>query len=156
MQNEITSVYNPENSASSNKPKKRSLKAVYFGFLAIIFIIAFVQIINATKYDMTVNVKEGENILGVNPFSDNLDFGDLSRNNGMTRFISLKSDGSMPTYIAVFQIGEISDLVKLDKNFFILQNGKEARLRFEISIPPSAIAKKYSGQVWIFRIPKLI
>jgi hypothetical protein len=113
-----------------------------------------VQIVNAAKYKMLVNVKEGENIMGINPLTESLDFGDLSRNNGMTRYVTLKSGGKTPVYVAVFRLGEISDLVKVDKNFFTLKPGEEVKLAFEISIPPSAQIKKYGGWTIIFRLPK--
>ena len=121
----------------------------------IIVVVLAVQVINAAKYKMVVNVVEGENIMGINPLADKLDFGDLSRNNGMTRYVTLKSSGGIPVYIAVFRIGEIADLVKLDKNFFTLNPGEEVKLAFEIKIPPSAQTKKYSGWTIIFRLPKV-
>ena len=123
--------------------------------LAIIVLIVAVQIVNAAKYKMVVNVVEGENIMGVNPLADKLDFGDLSRNNGMTRYVNLASGGNTPTYIMVWKFGEISDLIKLNRNNFTLEPGEEFKLAFEISIPPSAEVKKYSGYTWIFRLPKI-
>ena len=115
-----------------------------------------IQVVNAAKYRMVVNVVEGENIMGVNPLADKLDFGDLSRNNGMTRYVTMKSAGGIETYIMVWKFGEIADLVKLNKNNFVLNSGDEVKLAFEIQIPPSAPVKKYSGWVWIFRLPKVI
>jgi hypothetical protein len=120
----------------------------------ILVALVAIQIINATKYKIVVNVVEGENIMGINPLADKLDFGDLSRNNGMTRYVTLKSGGNLSTYIVVWKFGEISHLVKLNKNFFTLEPGEEVKLAFEINIPPSAEIKKYSGGVWIFRLPK--
>jgi len=104
---------------------------------------------------MVVQVVEGENVMGINPLADKLDFGDLSRNNGMTRYVTLKSGGGIPIYIAVLKIGEISDLVKTDKNLFVLKTGEEVKLSFEIKIPPSAQTRKYSGYTIIFRLPKI-
>ena len=142
--------------ANKTAPKKfKALRKILFLIIAIVAILIIVQILNAAKYDMAVNVKDGENILGVNPLTNKLDFGDLSRNNGMTRYITLKSSGDVPTYVAIMQFGDISDLVKINKNFFMLSPKEEAKLSFEILIPPSAPIKKYSGQVWIFRLPKL-
>lgn len=155
MRNEINSVYYLKNELKSAITRNRS-KSLFYALAVIAMAIIFSQLINASKYDMTVNVKDGENIMGINPTQDKLDFGDLSRNNGMTRYISLKSDGEVSTYVAVLQLGEISDLVKPDKNFFVLSSGEEVRLAFEINIPPSAEIKKYSGKVWIFRLPKFI
>ncbi|KPJ57428.1 hypothetical protein AMJ49_00620 [Parcubacteria bacterium DG_74_2] len=131
------------------------IKKILLIVLAIILLIVVVQIVNAAKYRMVVNVVEGENVMGINPLADKLDFGDLSRNNGMTRYVTLKSAGGISTYIAVLKFGEISDLVKVDKNFFTLNPGEEVKLAFEIQIPPSAETRKYGGWTVIFRIPKI-
>lgn len=121
----------------------------------ILALVVVIQIVNAAKYKMVVNVVEGENVMGLNPLGDKLDFGDLSRNNGMTRYVTLKSGGGTSTYIIVWRFGEISDLVKLNKNNFTLKPGEEEKLAFEINIPPSAQVKQYSGWTIIFRLPKL-
>lgn len=125
-----------------------------FGILALLIVIT--EVVNASKYSMLVNVKDGENIMGINPLADNLDFGDLSRNNGMTRYVTFKNGGGASVYIAALKFGEISDLVKIDKNYFTLQPGEETKLSFEISVPPSAQTKNYTGSVWIFRLPKVL
>jgi hypothetical protein len=131
------------------------VKKIIIGILIIIALFLIIQIVNAAKYKMVVNVVEGENVMGVNPLADKLDFGDLSRNNGMTRYVTMKSGGGISTYVLVWRMGEISDLIKVDKNAFVLKPGEEVKLSFEIQIPPSAEIKKYSGRVWIFRLPKL-
>ena len=130
-------------------------KKILIIIVVIIALILVVQIVNAAKYKMVVNVVEGENVMGVNPLADKLDFGDLSRNNGMTRYVTMKSGGGISTYVIVWKFGEISDLVNSNKGSFTLKPGEETKLAFEIKIPPSAEIKKYSGWVWIFRLPKL-
>lgn len=130
-------------------------KKIIIGILIIIALFVIIEIVNAAKYKMVVNVVEGENVMGVNPLADKLDFGDLSRNNGMTRYITMKSSGGISTYVMVWKFGEISDLVKVSESSFTLKSGEEVKLAFEIQIPPSAEIKKYSGSVWIFRIPKV-
>ena len=131
-------------------------KKILLVIAAIIVLIVVVQVVTAAKYKMVVNVVEGENIMGINPLADKLDFGDLSRNNGMTRYVTMKSSGSISTYVIVWKFGGITDLVKLSKNLFTLKPGEEVKLAFEIQIPPSAEIKQYSGWVWIFRLPKII
>ena len=121
----------------------------------ILALLIVVQIINAAKYKMVVNVVEGENIMGINPLADKLDFGDLSRNNGMTRYVTMKSTGGVSTYIVVWKFGGISDLIELNKNYFTLGPGEEVKLAFEINIPPSAPIEQYSGWTIIFRLPKI-
>ena len=132
---------------------KSIFKKVLIVIGLLILVVIVVQVINASKYKMVINVVDGENIMGVNPLTESLDFGDLSRNNGMTRYITMKSGGGMSTFVIVWKFGNISDLVKLDKNFFKLSSGEEVKLAFEISIPPSAETKQYKGGVWIFRLP---
>ena len=131
------------------------IKIILIVIVAILVLVVVVQVINAAKYKMVVNVVEGENIMGINPLADKLDFGDLSRNNGMTRYVTLKSGGGTATYIVVWQFGGIADLVKLNQNYFTLNPGEEVKLSFEINIPPSAEIQKYSGWTIIFRLPKI-
>jgi len=131
------------------------IKKILIGIVAILVLLVVIQLVNAAKYKMVVNVVEGENVMGINPLADKLDFGDLSRNNGMTRYVTLKSGGGISTYIVVLKLGEISDLVQLNRNYFTLKPGEEVKLAFEIKIPPSAQVKKYSGWTIIFRLPKV-
>jgi len=126
---------------------------IIIGVIVVLLIV--VQFINAAKYKMVINVVEGENIMGINPLADKLDFGDLSRNNGMTRYVTMKSGGGISTYVIVWKFGEIAELVELNKNYFTLESGEEVKLAFEINIPPSAPIKNYSGWTVIFRLPKL-
>jgi len=131
------------------------IKKILLIILAIIALVLVVQFVNAGKYKMIVNVVAGDNVVGINPLADNLDFGDLSRNNGMTRYVSMKNNGKMEIRVMAIKFGEISDLVRLDKNNFILKPGEEVKLAFEIKIPPSAQTKKYTGWAIVFRIPKV-
>ena len=131
------------------------IKKILLIILAIIALVLVVQFVNAGKYRMIVNVVAGDNVVGINPLADNLDFGDLSRNNGMTRYVSMKNNGKMEIRVMAIKFGEISDLVRLDKNNFILKPGEEVKLAFEIKIPPSAQTKKYTGWAIVFRIPKV-
>lgn len=113
------------------------------------------QVVNAAKYEMLVNVVDGKNIVGINPTTERLDFGDLSKDGGMTRFITLKSEGKSSAYILVWKFGEIAELISVNKNYFVLDPGQEEQLAFKINVPSSAEARKYEGGVWVFRFPKL-
>ena len=130
------------------------IKLVILIILAVIGIFVIVQFINAAKYEMVVNVVEGENVLGLNPTTERLDFGDLSKNNGIARQVSMENGGGIDIFVAAFKFGELAGLVNLDRNFFVLKPGEEAQISLEAFIPPSAETRKYEGKVWIFRLPK--
>jgi len=147
------------NNLKQEKPEikiKRMAKKTVIGLGIVIVLFAAIQFVNAAKYTMVVNVKDGQNIMGVNPLAENLDFGDLSRENGMTRYVTLKNGGSASSYVSIWTFGEISDLIKVDAGSFTLHPGEEKKVSFQISIPVSAESRQYSGWVWIFRLPKLI
>ena len=122
---------------------------------AIIVLIIAVQIVNTDRYKTVVNVVEGENIMGINPLTDNLDFGDLSRNTGATRYISIENNGNYKIYIMVWKFGNITELIEISRNNFTLEPGDKERLEFQLMIPVSASDQRYEGSVWIFKIPQI-
>jgi len=149
-----TETKKPEKKESSKKKiKKGRLVAILISIVVLVLIV--VQFLNASYYKIFVNVVEGENVMGINPLADNLDFGDLSRNNAMTRYVTLQSGGRMPSYIIIWKFGSISPLVKIDKNYFTLTPDQEIKVSFNVNIPPSAEVKKYSGKVIVFKLPKV-
>jgi cell division protein FtsL len=136
--------------------KKMSLgkKIMWIVIAVLVFVIA-VQILVADKYQAQVIVIEGEKKVGVNPTTEKLDFGDLSADTSATRYVTLNA-GGVGTYVYVFQFGSIAELVKLSENSFTMQKGDEKKLEFTLYMPPSApVGEKYTGRVWIFKIPKM-
>ncbi len=54
------------------------------------------------------------------------------------------------------KFGSIAELVKVNENNFTLRKGDEKKLEFSLYMPPSApVGEKYTGQVWIFKLPKI-
>lgn len=140
--------------ASGKKPRPL-FKKIIWGIVVLILFVAAIQIAVADKYSAQVIVIAGEKKVGVNPTTEKLDFGDLSADTTATRFITLNADG-MDTYILVWKFGGIAELIKLNKNNFIISQGQTEKLEFSLYMPPSApIDKKYSGYVWIFKLPKI-
>ena len=147
-------------SAPAAAPKQRKPWSKKNAFIVIIVVaIAWfvgVQIMAAERYQAVVQVVEGTDRVGVNPTAERLDFGDLSRDTGASRFINLKNPGKMAKTIWVVKSGTIAELMKTDKPAkFTLQPGEEVKLEFNVKIPVSAPYGKYSGKVMIFKWPKL-
>ncbi|MDD5626612.1 MAG: hypothetical protein PHW01_01155 [Patescibacteria group bacterium] len=168
LENNSEEEKNPENEAENpvqklmsekkaEKPKRKIKVGRIIGYviIAIIAVFIVVQLLSASYYKMTVNVVEGENVVGVNPTAEKLDFGDLSRGSSMTRYVTLKSAGKSPSYIIVWKFGGVASLVKVEKNYFTLNSSEEVKITFSLTIPPSAQIKHYNGQVIIFKLPKI-
>lgn len=136
-------------------PKNNWGKRIAYGLIGILLFLVIVQIVVADKYEAQVLVIEGEKKVGVNPTAERLDFGDLSADTSATRFVTLNA-GGMDTFITVVKFGKIAELIKLSENNFTVKEGDEKRLEFSLYMPPSAPAgEKYTGRVWIFKIPKI-
>lgn len=117
---------------------------------------ASVQLLAADRYQAVVNVIEGADIVGVNPSAERLDFGDLSRDTGASRFVNLKNPGKRAKTIWVVKLGKIAELMKIDKSAkFTLRPGEEVKVEFSLKIPVSAPLGKYQGRVMIFKWPKV-
>ncbi len=146
----------PEKVASARPEKKKRPigKIILWVVVLVVVLFAVVQYINASKYEALVQVIK-EDKIGVNPTGERLDFGDLPRDKSATRNVTLSSKGSTGTYIMVWKFGDISDLVKVSKNYFTLKPGTTEKLEFSVYIPNSAEYKYYKGRVIIFQIPKV-
>ncbi len=149
---------NTNQTSAEPVPQKREtplIKKIIWGLVVLILFVALIQISVADKYSAQVLVIEGEKKVGVNPTAEKLDFGDLSADTTAARFITLNA-GGIDTYIFVWKFGSIAELIKLDKNNFTIKKGQTEKLEFSLYMPPSApIGNKYTGYVWIFKIPKV-
>ena len=126
--------------------------------LIIVFLCVFYLTLDANKFKATVRVVAGESVIGLNPTTERLDFGDLSRGTSAVRRVNIKNDTrlKLPMRVAVFKLGGISGLMDIDKNFFKLKAGEEAEINFTVYMPASAeIEKTYDGRVFLFKVPLL-
>ena len=124
------------------------------GFLALVVLIVFYIALDANKYRAEVRVVEGEGRVGVNPTTELLDFGDLSRGSSAIRRVTIANNTGIPMWIAIARLGSITDLMRPDKNYFTLSAHTEETVEFTTYMPASGeIGAKYTGRVFIFRIP---
>ena len=132
----------------------RRWEKVVGAILLIVFLAVFYIVLDANKYRAQVAAIEGEGKVGINPTTELLDFGDLSRGTSAIRRVSIANNTPVPMWIAVVRTGSIYDLTDLDKNYFVMKPRAEERLEFKVYMPASAeIGKMYKGRVYIFRIP---
>ncbi len=132
---------------------KRSEKVAGIAFL-VIFLLVFYVTLDANKYGAVVRAIEGEGKVGINPTTERLDFGDLSRGTSAVRTVTVKNESAIPFFVTVVRIGEIRGLTKMEKNNFVLRKGEEQQLNFTVYMPASAeIDHIYKGRVFVFKIP---
>ncbi len=145
----------------AGRPLKTSDKVIGV-ILIICFLFVFYVVLDANKYRMQVLVIEGEGKVGVNPTSELLDFGDMSRGTESVRTVTMKNGTFMPMYVLVWKTGKLAELVDVtdktsgeDASAFKLKSDDiEVKLDFTTRMPASAqIGDKYTGRVYIFKIP---
>lgn len=120
----------------------------------LLFLFLFYITLDANKYPALVHVVEGAGKVGVNPTDQALDFGDLSQGTSAVRRVDITNGTPMSMYIMVFKTGSISDLIKIEKNFFKLAPRAREAIEFEVYMPASAtVDSKYDGRVYLFKIP---
>src|SRR3989344_4861619 len=122
--------------------------------LLVIFLGLFYITLDANKYAATVRVIEGEGRVGVNPTTELLDFGDLSPGTSAVRRVDIQNGTPIPMYVAVVRVGSISELMKLDKNYFVVPGNSGEKIEFTVYMPASApIDETMDGRVILFKIP---
>lgn len=141
-------------------PKKRRWGVMTLGekiislVILVIFLFAFYVTLDANKYRAEVRVIEGEGKVGVNPTTESLDFGDLSRGTQAVRRVNLENGTVMPMYVLAWKFGKLSELMNVSKSSFRLAPKEKTQIDFTTYIPASAeTGAQYTGRVYLFKIP---
>ena len=134
---------------------KKILKLVALFVIAVFVWVGAVQYMAADKYSAVVKVQEEDKGVGVNPTTEELDFGDLPKGNGLMRFVTIENGGEMDVYVKIVKTGGISDLIEINKNNFVLSSGDSVKIELLLEMPISANKEEYKGKVIIFKLPKL-
>ena len=137
----------------TGEPMKKREKII--GVVALVlFLFVFYVTLDANKYRATVRVVEGTGKVGVNPTTERLDFGDLSRGSSAVRRVDIANNTGVPFYVMIWRTGDTADLIKLDKNFFVLPARASEKIEFNMYMPASApIGSIMNGRVYLFKIP---
>ena len=134
---------------------KKILKLVALFVITVFIWIGAVQYFAADKYNAVVKVQEEDKGVGVNPTTEELDFGDLPKGDNLMRFVTIENGGEMDVYVKIIKTGSISDLIEINKNNFVLSSGNSVKIELLLEMPISADKEGYEGKVIIFKLPKL-
>ncbi len=142
----------PIHALRARLPRLTRARVVVAGVVILILLLWGAVIASSTSmYSAQVLVPEGGSI-GIPP-PRGLDFGDVPRGASAEKRIQLENQGRLDTYVVVFTWGGIRDLLGVSDAFFNMKPGDERTLTFEASIPISAPQKKYTGRVFVVRLP---
>lgn len=130
------------------------LTKVGIGLLIALFVVLFYIALDANKYQAQARVVSGADVIGLNPTTESLDFGDLARGNRMVRTVILENNSPLPLYAVIVKTGSVSELMEISDNFFTLNPGETKRVEFNAYIPASAeIDHVYDGRVYLVKLP---
>jgi hypothetical protein len=134
-------------------PRLTRWRLAAIGVIALILLVwSGVAVSSTTMYSATVLVS-AEPGIGLPPPTNTLDFGDVSPGLNMTRKLTLTNDGHFDSYVAIIVTGGIRDFLSVSDAFFVLEKGDERTVEFKVRPPMNAEAKRYSGRVFIVRMP---
>ena len=119
-------------------------------FLAVLLWLA-VAASSITTYSSTVLFTEGGALESHRP-SRTLT-STRPRGMPMHRDVILENNGKLDSYVMVFTLGGIRDFLSVDDAFFNLSPGEQRNVDFAVQAPANANLKRYSGRVFVLRLP---
>ena len=132
---------------------KRYIALIALGILLLLAVTFLFQAL--TIYDTQVIAKATGEPIGMAPFTDRIDFGDIPQGEGVGKTLIMVNEGSVPNQVMIFIIGNIGDLVTVNPDSVSLAPGETVEVDFDLSMPVSAPPeKKYSGKGFVLRLPK--
>ena len=111
------------------------------------------------KYETKVSIIEQQNTselhLGIT--ADNLEFGVMPPGSVSKRFLNLANDDEIDYKILLIVKGNISSMVKFDKNDFILHKGEYAKVTVSLDSSIALTTGNYTGEVSVVsKRPRLL
>ncbi len=108
-------------------------------------------------YGTKVSIIESQNtsdiFLGMT--ADNLEFGIVPTGSISKRFINVANDDEIDYKILLIVTGNISPMVKFDKNDFVLQKGENAKVTISLDSSLASEYGNYTGKVSVIsKIPR--
>jgi hypothetical protein len=133
--------------------RKTYIGLIALGVVLVLAVTFFFQA--ATIYSSQVIAKPAGEPIGIAPFTDRIDFGDVPQGERVGKTLIMENEGAVPNKINVFIIGNIGDLVDIQPDSLSLQPGETAEIDFNLTMPASAQPeKKYTGRIIILRLPQ--
>jgi hypothetical protein len=124
-------------------------------FLVVLVIAIFFFVRSSNIYSAQVVAVEAGSSIGMAPFTDRVDFGDVPLGVNVSKTIILENNGNNDNTIKLYILGSISQLIKPQQGYsFEIKAGQSVNLVLQLTMPASApVGKKFSGRIIILRLP---
>ena len=134
------------------------MKKRYYIIFAVVFVLAIAGVFfgrATTIYSSQVVVTEKGTNIGMAPFTDRVDFGDLPQGTGISKTITLDNNGDSDNRIKIYTMGSIWSFVEIQPGkSFTLAGGTSQDIVLKITVPETApVGRKYTGRIFIMRLP---
>ena len=135
--------------------KKRYIALIVVAVVLVLAAAFFAQA--TTIYPAQVLVKEKGSPMGISPFTDRVDFGDIPQGGGLVKIIGLENGGTVPNDVRIYVQGSIAKFVEVRPSSCTLEGGEKIEIHLDIFIPESATPEqRFTGRVIILRLPKAL
>jgi hypothetical protein len=129
---------------------------ILLAVIVVILIVAVFFFARSTNIYSTqaVAVEAGKPI-GMAPFTDRIDFGDIPQGDNVTKTVVLTNNGDSDNTIKIYVLGSISQMITVTPGkSFELKAGKTQDVDFKLMMPASAtVGKKFTGRIIILKLP---
>jgi hypothetical protein len=101
-----------------------------------------------------VTVVSGSTI-GIAPFTDRVDFGDIPQGDTISKTVTLTNSGNNSNSIKIYILGSISQMITVTPGkSFAIGAGESQDINFQLAMPASAaVGKKFTGRIIILKLP---
>lgn len=133
--------------------KKWHIAVAVFVVILAVAIFFFIRISNI--YSAQVIAVEAGAPIGISPYTDRVDFGEVPQGKSITKSIILENNGDNDNTIKLYILGSISQLIEPTPGYsFDIKAGQTFELVLRLTMPASAEpGKKFSGRIIVIRLP---
>ncbi|MBN2077036.1 MAG: hypothetical protein JW762_15940 [Dehalococcoidales bacterium] len=123
--------------------------------IALLGIIIYFFLTSSNIYSAQAVAVEAGSPIGMAPFTDRIDFGDLPQGATITKTVVLENTGDNDNSIKIWIIGSIDQMIDVNPGkSFELKADSTQDVDFIFNMPVSApVGKKFTGRIIIFKLP---
>jgi threonine/homoserine efflux transporter RhtA len=123
--------------------------------VALLGIAIYFFLTSSNIYSAQAVAVEAGGPIGMAPFTDRIDFGDIPQGQGVTKTVVLENTGDNDNSIKIWVMGSIGQMIDVKPGkSFELKAGSTQDVDFIFNMPVSTpVGKKFTGRIIILKLP---